>query len=116
MKEVSEELYKCITSSDVFKKEMKDKLYPIYASEAKEFPFAVYNIGEVPYLTKDARVFPITLSLCYVPESYSKAIGFADKMKEVIEGLNNTEWMSTQTIFDEENQYMYVNLVFNIIK
>lgn len=116
MKEVSEMLYKYITSSDVFKKEMEDKLYPIYASEAKEFPFAVYNIGEVPYLTKDARVFPITLSLCYMPESYSEAIEFADKMKEVIEDMNNAEWMSSQTVFEDESQYMYVNISFNIIK
>lgn len=116
MKEVSEELYKYITGLDVFKAEMVDRLFPIYASEQKEFPFAVYNIGEVPYLTKDARIFPITLSLCYMPESYSEAIGFADQMKEAIEDMDNAEWLSSQTVFDDESQYMYVNLNFNIIK
>lgn len=116
MREVSEMLYKYFTSSEVFKKEMEEKLFPIYASEAKEFPFAVYNIGEFSYLTKDARSFPITLSLCYEPESYLSAIDFADKMKELVEEMDNAEWMSSQPVFDDESQYMYVNLSFNIIK
>ncbi|KZE82893.1 hypothetical protein AV926_04915 [Myroides marinus] len=116
MREVSEMLYKYFTSSEVFKKEMEEKLFPIYASEAKEFPFAVYNIGEVPYLTKDARSFPITLSLCYQPESYLSAIDFADKMKELVEEMDNAEWMSSQTVFDDESQYMYVNINFNVIQ
>ncbi|MDR2223808.1 MAG: hypothetical protein LBE34_13900 [Flavobacteriaceae bacterium] len=122
MKEVSEMLFKYFTSLEVFKNEMKDKLYPLYVSNQKEFPFAVYNIGEVPYLTKDARSFPVTLSLCYQPEKYSEALDFADKMKDAVEDIDEfveecgVEYMSTQTLFDEENEYVYVSINFNVIK
>jgi len=115
MEKVSEFLYQFFTSNKMFKAEMKDKIYPLFVSAQKEFPFAVYNIGEVPYATSDARAFPITLSLCYEPESYLEAISFADKMKDAIEEIENGEFVSTKTAFDDTNQFIYVNINFNII-
>ena len=116
MKEVSDMLFKYFTELEVFKKEMRDRLYPIYVSEQKVFPLAVYNIGEVPYISKDARSFPVTLSLCYAPENYSAAMVFADEMKEAVDNFPNGEYLSTQTIFDDENEYIYININFNVIQ
>lgn len=115
MEQASKYIYDYFMENDVFQEEMKDKIYPLFVGAQKEFPFAVYNIGESPQLTSDARVFPATLSLCYAPENYLSAISFADKMKKAVDDMSNSEFMSTQTVFDDENQYIYVNINFNLI-
>lgn len=116
MEEVSKYIYEYFKESPVFKEEMKDKVYPLFVSEQKEFPFMVYNIGESPQFTRDARNFPITLTLCYLPKEYFTAIRFADKMKELVDLIPSSEFVSTQTIFDDENQYIFINIHFNLIR
>lgn len=116
MEQVSQQIFEYFLNNNDFKQEMGDKIYPLFVSVQKEYPFAVYNIGEVPYVSSDGRMFPVTLSLCYEPENYLSAISFADKMKEAVEEMDDAEFVSTQTVFDDENFHIYVNINFNIIK
>ncbi|MFD0701747.1 hypothetical protein [Myroides pelagicus] len=116
MEKASEFIYDYFRNNSDFISEMNDRLSPLFVSEqSKKFPMAVYNIGESPQLTDNARVFPSTLSLCYEPENYMKAISFADKMKISVDEMPNAEFQSTQVVFDDENRYIYVNVNFNLI-
>lgn len=116
MEEVSKYIYDFFKDNPVFKEEMGGKVYPLFVSEQKEFPFMVYNIGESPQFTSDARSFPITLTLCYAPKEYFAAIRFADKMKVLVDAIPDSEFVSTQTIFDDESQHIFINININLIR
>lgn len=116
MEQVSKYIYEYFTNNSEFNKEMGKSLYPLFVGESKEFPCAVYNVGEAPGISSDASTYPCTLNLCYSPESYSEAIAFGDKMKLAVDQMENCDFVSTQVQFQDESRFIFVSINFNLIR
>jgi hypothetical protein len=116
MIEVAELVYSLFMSKVDFTNEIRNRFFPLFAKENTEFPFAVYNIGEVNSTSKDARIFPVTISIVYPPENFTEAISFADVVKDIVEGVNSIQYLNTISDWDQENQIIIININFQIIK
>lgn len=116
MKEIAQLIFSTLTGDSRFTSVMGQRFFPLFGKEDTEYPFSVYNIGETAYQSKDFRMFPVLISLCYQPENYTEAIEFSDVVKEIVEGMPNTVFLDTTQSFDQDNQTIIININIQIIK
>lgn len=116
MEEVAQIIFSTLTGNSLFTSVMSQKCFPLFGKEDTTYPFTIYNIGEVPFESKESRMFPVLVSLCFSPDKYTEAIRFADVVKEIFEDLPNCNFLNTEQSFDQENQTIIININIQIIK
>lgn len=92
-----------------------NRIYPVLAKDVAVFPFAVYTIGEVPYISKDAREFPVKLGVYFQGDKIMDSMDLADVLKEKIED-SVFNYQSSQVDSDFEEGVVFLEIFFNIIK
>lgn len=113
MKEVSKELFEFLNGLTDLTAIVGTRIYPIMAKENVTFPFATYTIGEVPYITKDGREFPITISVYFQGDHATTAMEVSDFMKYEFEN-SDYDFVSSEISSNYETGIFYTEI--NIIK
>lgn len=115
MKEISKQLYEFLQTIPELTAQVGNRIYPIIAKENVQFPFVTYTLGEVPYVSKDAREFPINVSVYFQGDKVTTAMDLADILKEKFDD-SNFQFNSSEINSDYETGTVYIEINLTKIK
>lgn len=103
--QLSKLIYQILCSVDEITNIVGENIFPLIAEADTQFPFIVYKRTNItPSYTKDFLAYDIVdYEIVCVSDKYSQTIDLADLVRDTIEGLHNTQLLSSVVTYVTED-------------
>lgn len=112
LKELSQELFGYLTDQTEFVSVMDNRIFPLAANQATEFPLTTYRISELRGVTKDIVGGSFQLFFWFNNDQYDACVDFTDAMTALLK----TKYRFVSSTVDLSEDTMFFNGIINLEK